>query len=161
MFFIGAWLRYAGCDLNHLDRVNASVADDRFHVQVEVVNLGKDCSGFLTRQKRFRAVRTDASTTSCDYCDHYPSWNEFYDVAVTLSPEQCINEAIEANNVEAVHRINSWAFGDQITKNWEKVKKTCGVVQRAASLGRVEVMKELLLTLLLNPDLFVLIGWLK
>ncbi|CAK8992716.1 unnamed protein product [Durusdinium trenchii] len=136
---------YAGCDLNHLDRVNASVADDRFHVQVEVVNLGKDCSGFLTRQKRFRAVRTDASTTSCDYCDHYPSWNEFYDVAVTLSPEQCINEAIEANNVEAVHRINSWAFGDQITKNWEKVKKTCGVVQRAASLGRVEVMKELLL----------------
>ena len=108
------------------------MADSRFRVQEEVVNLGNDCAQHSMRQKRFRAVRNDDRP----YADEYKAWNEGYDVAVTLSSVHCLEEAIEDDNTTAVRKINDWAFGSKVygVYGWEECQKTCPVVRKAAGL---------------------------
>ena len=120
---------YAACVLPGFDPIEASVSDSRFRVQEEVVNLGKDCTKHSVRQKRFRAVRNDG----CAYANEYKTWSEGYDIAVTLSPVHCLEEAIEDDNPTAVRKINDWAFGPKVY-GWEEQQKACPVVRKAAAL---------------------------
>ena len=125
---------YAACYLPSLSSIQALPMDDRFHVEDQLVETGKDCLGHPVLQKRFWAVRSQ----QCDFCGRYQPWNELYDVAVILSPERCLTEAIDLGDLKALRTISSrWIF------NAGK-KQKCGVLQLAVRLGRLKLIPELL-----------------
>ena len=128
---------YAACGLRSLDHVNAQPSDSRFsRIEAEVVNIGKDCFEHVVSQKRFLTLRKE-HPDALPYGDRYLPWNENFDIAVTLSPEQCLNQAIDLDKVEALQKLQSWY---QVN---DRFQKDCPVVQRAARLGRLAVIKEL------------------
>eukprot|EP00438_Fugacium_kawagutii_P028145 Skav213025 [mRNA] locus=scaffold2312:323272:327611:- [translate_table: standard] len=128
---------YFACSLPSLDQVTAQPSDIRFsRMKTEVVNIGKDCFDHVVSQKRFSSLRNE-SKDELPYSDRYLPWNENFDIAVTLSPEQCLNQAIDLDKVEALRKLRTWYHVNS------DIQKTCPVVQRAARLGRLAVIKEL------------------
>ncbi|CAE7869335.1 mask, partial [Symbiodinium sp. KB8] len=128
---------YVICAVRDLTAVHGSTLDARFHVEEDVVRLSRDCSGELVEQKRFRAVRND----SCEYWDRYEPWSDNFDVAVTLSPEACLNEAIDLDIASAWKDAGFSHWSENMAKHH---RKSCSALQRAVRLERVDVLPELL-----------------
>ncbi|CAE7203676.1 Ankrd17 [Symbiodinium sp. CCMP2456] len=124
---------YAACT-SKLESVHGSIFDKRFDIKERTVELGHDCSGHAVIQKRFWAERD----RSCKYWNRYQPWNENYDVAVTLSPEHCLNEAVYFGSIATLQELRDWSEA-MATK-----QKSCAVVQRAVRFDRPDMVKELL-----------------
>ncbi|CAE7777586.1 ankrd52 [Symbiodinium sp. CCMP2456] len=125
---------YVACNMSDLDPVVGKGLDKRFRAEEEVVYLKRDCTKHDVWQKRFRVVRKD----KCEYCDRYSPWNENYDVAVTLSPEFCFNEAIEMDNSTTWRDVQAWI------PDIRDSQKACGFAERAVRLEHLHIMPKLL-----------------
>ena len=125
---------YMACYMSDLTHVQASSLDARFHVEDQFLEMGTDCLGHPVFQKRLWAVRIE----QCDYCSRYQFWGDLYDVAVTLSPERCLKEAIDLGNLTALRILEErWIFN-------KGKEDRCGVLQMAVRLGRLQLIPDLL-----------------
>ena len=130
---------YAACMIGNPTIVEGVVPDPRFEIASEVVILGKSCLGDVKKQKRFSAVRADQS---CTYCQSYQPWNEDYDVAATLSDEQCLYDAIDLGDNNKLQKIAT-----TIADHYSEHTTSCyEVIPRAIHVGRTDttMLKTLL-----------------
>eukprot|EP00438_Fugacium_kawagutii_P010176 Skav235868 [mRNA] locus=scaffold1693:348437:350816:- [translate_table: standard] len=127
---------YAVCGLPDVRLVQGEDVDSRFGVDMRVLELEEDCFRDKVSQKQFWAFRNDSNTNSA----WYPPWNDNYDVAVTLSPQRCLNEAIDLGDITAVQRIMDWIPEGQ-PKHYQN---SCRLLQRAIRLDRPHMIPELL-----------------
>lgn len=139
---------FAGCLLPDLGLVEGSVLDSRFVVEVKEVSRGPDCSGEgALKHKQFSAVRRPSK--HCDpYCSFYRAWTDRnYDVSVVLSIGACFNQAIELNNLRALHEE-----AEEVGGYSPAIFGRCGTLHRAIQLGRNLIASEMLGPLHANPD---------
>ena len=130
---------YAACMIGDPSIVDSFAWDPRFKVASEVVILGKGCLGDVKKQKRFSAVRKDQN---CTYCQSYQPWNEDYDVAATLSDEQCLYDAIDLGDNNKLQKIAT-----TIADYYSEHTSSCyEAIPRAIHVGRTNttMLKTLL-----------------
>ena len=136
---------YYECSLTGLPpQVEANTSDDRFQVEMQEMNLGKDCFDISQHELRYSAVRNQ-SRSVCDACEYQP-WNNNYDLAIVSSSSRCVEAAIDMNELTAFKHITSWLHALSNTS-----RNRCGVLQRVVRLDRRAMLEELL-TRSWDPD---------
>ena len=154
---------YFACMVRDLKPVQAQVVDKRFQVtywwlvgnkgiyspyyfpyflltpskvKEQLVLLEDDCFGSPAFQKRLSAVRNE----SCDYCEKYQPWSDSYDIAVTLSMQGCLNEAIDVGNFEVFKDVASLVPQELQKEN----QHSCAFLQRAIRVDQTGMLPGLL-----------------
>ena len=126
---------YAACLLSDLKHMHAEAFDKRFRVQEQTVELARDCFDLPVMQKRFRALRSDP----CQDCGEYQAWADNYDVAVTLSTQACLDEALNLGEATIFKRIAHTLPCGRVKTHQAR----CGLLQRAVRLDRWQLITEL------------------